>query len=196
MPNCDWGKPCDCRECRTKEMVVVCPSCNFENVVEVEGKGHVVTGRKGMWSYEFTYPEGQDMTLGCFRCDHMIRNVKTYTSVSTGKCERNLQKDQIENTAVPCDQCGAKIDSDYNGFYPVDLKEYGNSLLCIECYSKAIELDTPDPSNDLKKYYFDDKTLTYVLDKVKVPCEECGKYRWLKAENTWKKKCLNCYRKS
>jgi len=54
--------------------------------------------------------------------------------------------------------------------------------------------EIPDPTNEKEKYYFDKHQLKWFLEKIKLACKNCGKERWLKAENHWKKLCLKCYR--
>jgi len=57
MPNCDWGKPCECSECRTYE-AIACPQCSFENIVEiVYDVANYFRDRKGLGYYEFSLSE-------------------------------------------------------------------------------------------------------------------------------------------
>lgn len=45
-------------------------------------------------------------------------------------------------------------------------------------------------------YYFDKNQLKWVLEKIKLACDNCGVQRWLNAEDYWKKLCLKCNRKT
>jgi len=54
--------------------------------------------------------------------------------------------------------------------------------------------ENPDSSNDFEKYPFDEIEIKWILEKVKRAFEKCGKYRWLNAENQWKKYYLKCYK--
>lgn len=195
MPNCDWGKPCTCRECRTTHRNEVCPKCGFENVVELEGKGEIKTDRKGMNYAEITMPTGSPMNLQCAKCDYIISNVEFYTRVDVLACKENLRRDEIDNTSQPCDDCSARLQYAVGNYEPIELFKHHDKNICRRCLSKAIKSENHDPSNSNEKYEFDDLTSKWVISKIKVTCESCNRPRWLNYENRWKTLCLACYKK-
>ncbi len=91
MPNCDWGRPCDCKECRTVYKNIDCPNCGFTNVVAIvrETVGYV-TDRKGISSYEFAISNEPVKDLLCFKCKHLIEKVGYYSEIAQHANKQNL----------------------------------------------------------------------------------------------------------
>ena len=195
MANCDWGRPCTCRECRTQYRKEICPMCSFNNVVELEGTGVIKTGRKGMSYADITMPTGNTMNLECVKCGYVINNVGFYTRLAVDACQFNLKRDELKKSSRPCDDCNSNIQDSIGGYQSIELFEHNGKFVCKECLSKRIEAENPDPSNKNEKYIFNKHELKWVLSKVRVICESCGKPRWLKQENSWKTQCLSCYKK-
>lgn len=194
MSNCDFGSPCDCRECRTAQRTEVCPMCAFENVVEIEGTAHFFVNRKGMRDVDYTYPEGPPMDLTCRKCGHTILGVAYFTQVAESVCDAHLQRNRVAATATPCSNCAEKVRYSFEGYRPIELTNYRMQRLCSKCLAKAVYADTPDPSDDFRKYVFSQNTLRWELSKIRMCCMECGKARWLNAVNAWKTRCISCYR--
>jgi hypothetical protein len=51
MPNCDFGKPCDCVECSTVIYLETCPKCGKVSKKETRTKMTYFTDRKGNGDY-------------------------------------------------------------------------------------------------------------------------------------------------
>ncbi len=51
MPNCDWGRPCDCRECTDMHRRDICDICNENKTIITHSQYEI--DRKGMGYYEF-----------------------------------------------------------------------------------------------------------------------------------------------
>ena len=192
MPNCDWGKPCVCRECRTKVRVDICDNCGFENVVKIVGSGTIKVGPKGLSYPDITDPKGDDMNLTCYKCKKVMI-VPFYTTVSESDSKENLTRDKLESQAKPCSMCGENIVCNLGKYSAIELTEYKGKQLCKECYVNSIRNDTEDPTNEKEKYIFNNYKMKWELDKVRVVCELCGRPRWLKPENIWKTMCKSCY---
>jgi hypothetical protein len=107
-----------------------------------------------------------------------------------------MQREQIEKTARPCNSCNAKSEHTIEGYKSVELQEYKGSFYCKNCLPEKVKEDIPDPSNVNEKYLFDNRELKWVISKVRLKCEVCGKPRWLNNENRWKTMCLSCYKKA
>jgi len=194
MSDCEWGRPCTCRECCTQFRQEICPMCGFENVVELEGTGEFRTDNKGMRYAEITPPTGDPMNLECFKCSHVIINVKFYSRISILACESKINRDEINESSRPCDDCNKKIRYSIGGYQSIELFEHNGKYVCKECLSERIKKENQDPTNRDEKYIFDSRELKWVLSKVRVHCETCGKSRWLLQENSWKKQCSSCYK--
>ena len=195
MSNCDWGRPCTCRECRTRYRTEACPSCGFQNVVELEGSGEIKTGRKGLAYADITMPTGDPKELICFKCGYVIQGVEFYTRVSVDSCRSKVQRVEIEKTATPCDGCHEKVEFTTEGYIPVALTEYDGHHYCKKCLPGQVKNNSPDPSSEDEKYVFNNHELKWIIAKVRLKCEVCGKPRWLNYENRWKTKCMACYKK-
>ena len=52
MPSCDWGRPCDCRECTDMHRKDICDICNKNKTITTHSEYE--TGRKGISYYNFT----------------------------------------------------------------------------------------------------------------------------------------------
>jgi hypothetical protein len=194
MANCDWGSPCDCRDCRTKLRTEICPNCGFDNIVEIEGSGQIKVDRKGVRYMDFTYPSGPDQSLQCYKCKFVIDAVAYYSGVAERECQLNCERDEVRLTAPPCMLCGENIRSVGEHYGPIVLTEHNGKQLCHKCLAEAIQAETQDPSDKDSKYVFNKRTMQWELKKVRILCESCGAMRWLNAENRWKKFCSRCYK--
>jgi hypothetical protein len=123
MPSCDWGRPCDCIECRTKIFSIICPACSFKNTVsyvrEVEG---YYTDRDGIGYYEFIEKSTPLKTLNCYKCKCLIKDVPYYE-----KIEEEINKRELN--AKVCAICGIK---DTEFMFPFKYKD--GMLLCPKCF--------------------------------------------------------------
>jgi hypothetical protein len=194
MSNCDFGSPCDCRECRTGIRTEECPACAFDNVVEIEGTIDFCIDRKGVRYGHLTLPEDPALDLVCRKCGYAIKGIAYYTRVDESECNARLERDRLAATAPPCALCEINVERTFGAFRAVELREYRNRKLCPKCYVDAVEADTPDPSNGERKYVFNRRTIRWELSKVRRVCASCGKARWLNAENSWVTRCGPCYR--
>lgn len=52
MPNCDWGRPCDCRDCTDMHRREICDICNNNKTIITHSQYEV--SRKGIGYYDFT----------------------------------------------------------------------------------------------------------------------------------------------
>jgi hypothetical protein len=194
MPNCDWGRPCNCIDCRTDRFKVDCPHCGFSNALKVVGGSEYHTDRKGMGYYEFTYPNGTK-DLVCYHCSKVITGVRYYDDYDKQVCESNLLLHQNKLNGLVCCSCGA-VEGEYGGlsiFKRTKLIKFENRLYCQNCIDDVAKNKIPDPSNENEKYIFDGEKLKWELHKVKIECPSCHKKRWLNAENRWKTMCKKCY---
>ncbi len=193
MANHDWGSPCDCSECRTSTRIEVCPHCMFENVVDIVGTAELSVDRKGLRSYDVTYPSGPPMALNCRGC-HRTLQVAHYTSVNEERCAANHERDRVAKTARPCDRCEKRVEQQLGRFVAVVLRECQGQQLCAECLPAIVKAASPDPSDEDNKYTFNERALQWELSKVRRACERCGNFRWLSPANQWKRLCITCYR--
>ncbi|OTW47659.1 hypothetical protein BK703_30745 [Bacillus thuringiensis serovar silo] len=191
MPSCDWGSPCDCLDCRTKRFSVVCTHCGFDNILRVVGSSEYKTGKKGIGDYEFSYPEGTK-NLSCYYCSLVISEVRYFDDYDEAACKSSLVLYQNKLNGHICSTCNV-IEGELKGISFVELKKLNNKFYCQNCIVEAGERLIPDPSNENKKYFFNANTLKWELDKVCIECPTCHRKRWLKAENSWRKKCKTCY---
>lgn len=196
MPNCDWGRPCDCRECRTQQRTEVCPQCGFKNVIELVGSAAWVVEDKGIGGYHVTYPSGPAMDLTCRKCHQIIHNVDFFTGIDEYACERQLQHDRVAAIAEKCSRCGESVEFKIEGYEPIELVDYNSERLCRGCHEKAVEKDTPDPSDRSRKFRFNRHTLKWEVHKIFTECAQCRKRYWVNSENAWKRLCLNCFKAS
>lgn len=187
MPNCDWGNPCNCIECRTNIFSVPCEVCGFSTVVSyVMSENGGSTDKKGLFSYDFQERTDKSSEIDCYKCGHHMIGVPYYEKIEVHRNEYKLNEKE-------CAECGIK-DSESNRI--IEYKEWKNETLCLDCLEKKLIVELPNPSTDIKKFKLDVKSMKYVLDKVMIPCTTCGRKRWLKADNQWKKQCMNCYKKA
>jgi hypothetical protein len=82
MPNCEWGRPCDCLDCRTTHKTFSCPECGFETTVSIVGTVRFFTERDGSPSSETIFPEKPLMDLACYSCSHVMKKKAFYTEIS------------------------------------------------------------------------------------------------------------------
>lgn len=197
MSNCDWGRPCDCKECRTDQFNVLCPHCGFSNSLKVEAiSSNYITDRKGIGGYEFTYPKGIK-DLFCYNCSKVIPDVPYYDDHNEYLCEKNLKIHQNKLNGLVCSSCGA-VEGEWKGttitiLAEVKLEKLDNELYCQTCIIDVGSKKIPDPSNENEKYIFNGEKLKWELHKVRIICPSCHKKRWLNAENKWKTMCKKCY---
>ncbi|MEK5393988.1 hypothetical protein NSQ59_27190 [Margalitia sp. FSL K6-0131] len=191
MPNCDWGRPCDCKDCRTDHFSVICPHCGFKNALKVIGNAELKTDKKGRSGYEFTYPSGTK-DLICYSCSKGIPDVRYYDDYNEYICKNNIKLHQNKLNGLVCSSCGV-TDGELKGIKFVKLIKFDNKLYCQECIIDEGIKKFPDPSNENEKYIFNGGKLKWELHKVRVTCPSCHKKRWLNAENRWKTKCKKCY---
>jgi len=186
MPNCDWGRPCDCKDCRTATFGVTCPSCGFDTTVSyiMESDAGSID-RKGMFSYTFKEKTDRGYTLRCFKCSYEINDVPYYEKVEKTINERKVS----ERICAECDK------KEFASFRPVEYREWNGKTLCLDCAIEKRTGELNDPSTKDKKYKINPQTMEYELLKVLVPCKDCGKKRWLDANEQWKVQCLPCYKK-
>jgi len=195
IPNCDFNRPCDCTRCRTTYNHIKCPKCEFTNCVRVIRSSEYKVDRKGIGDYDFTTPKEPIKDLKCFKCGFLIKNVDYYSDVDNDANKRAIKREEKIKQGRICSECQKVEEMDFTAIFGnVVLKEKKGKKLCQGCYAKVMENEIPDPSNDAEKYSFDKRQLKWVLEKVKIPCSNCGKSRWLNAENHWKKLCLKCYK--
>ncbi|PWK06242.1 hypothetical protein C7459_1203 [Tumebacillus permanentifrigoris] len=194
MPSCDFGRPCDCRDCKRIDYTIICPHCYFENVVSVDGIAKWETDRKGYTGVSLTKPDLPFRDLNCYSCKTMIRDAGVFDNIRIEVMERNLGRQRAIEQGRVCVSC-RKVEG-YDGvFWERDerYKEKDGKKYCTTCLSKILEKETPNPSDTESKYEFDKSRLEWVLRKVRQPCIRCQKKRWLNVENTWKKQCSSCY---
>jgi len=200
IPNCDFNRPCDCIDCRTIYEHIICPKCNFTNHIRIvrNSLGYSYD-RKVVGGYDFEIPTEPIKDLKCFKCGFQIEKVGYYTEVDIDSNKRELEREEKIAQNKFCSKCKKVEKMDMVlGFENLNviLKEKNGENLCQECYAEKMKNEIPDPSTDKEKYYFEKRQLKWVLEKIKVTCERCGKARWLNAENHWKKLCLKCYKES
>jgi hypothetical protein len=194
MPSHDFNKPCDCSECRRDTRNICCPSCNEKSVL--------VTNRQPEWSYykgtrvvDFKSPIDDEKTFTC-HCGYEIPGVGYYSYYDKEATQQLREREDARATAAKCDECGDSEGFDQApGFRAnIELKEHDGQLLCQNCLANQIQFEKPNPSTSTEKYEFNRHKLDYVLIKVKLPCINCKKERWLNVENQWKKLCSSCYK--
>lgn len=194
MANHDFGSPCDCSECRTTTRREACVACGFETIVAVLGSATLTYDRKGVRAYDFAEAEGPEKELACRSCGATAM-VAYYTSVDEEACARALELRQLEREAKPCDGCGRR--TEYHGLgrpAAITLRRHGDRDLCPTCLAGVVKTELPDPSDEAHKYAFDNRALRWTLSKIRVACAGCGRLRWLKADNQWKRLCDSCFR--
>ncbi|MCU5202951.1 hypothetical protein [Bacillus paranthracis] len=191
MPNCDWGRPCDCKDCRTDQFSIICSHCGFNNVLNVLGSAELKSDKKGSSGYEFTYPSGTK-ELNCYCCSKIIPDVRYYDGYNEYICKINIKLYQNKLNGLVCSSCGV-IDGELKGIKFVKLIKFDNKLYCQKCIIDAGVKKIPNPSNENEKYVFNGEKLKWELHKIRIPCPSCHKKRWLNAENRWKTLCKKCY---
>ncbi|MDM5249638.1 hypothetical protein [Lysinibacillus sp. G4S2] len=186
MPNCEWGKPCTCIDCRTKIFSIPCNSCGFDTTVSYEmSPDGGNTDRKGIFSYDFQERIDKSSEIDCYKCGHHMTGVSYYEKIEERRNEMKLNE-------KACAECGIRKSESIS---IIQYREWKNEILCLCCLEKKLIVELPNPSTDDEKFKLDVKSMKYVLDKVMIPCITCGRKRWLKADNQWKKQCVNCYKK-
>lgn len=194
MSSCDFGRPCDCRECRRIDDTIICPHCYFENFVSVDGIPNWETDRKGFSGVSFTKPNSPIRDLTCYQCNTLIRDAGVFDNLRIEVMERKIGRQKAIEQGDICVSC-KKVEG-YDDFFWRRKEKYterDGKKFCHSCYALVVEKDMPNPSDDKSKYEFDKNKLEWVLRKVKKPCVRCQKKRWLNVENGWKKLCSSCY---
>lgn len=199
MPSHDFNRPCDCRECRTLTFMIVCPQCNFENVVEVERTSRPAVDRKGIAYYDFEEPNRAGAALDCFACGAVVPNTRYFDRLDVDRCQYQLDRRAAVNRGELCSRCGRVKGFDWitaEGGLIDRLYQVAGEQLCKACFADHLEHTTPNPSDEWHRFTFNRRKLQWQLVKVKKACSVCGRLRWLNVENQWKDKCSNCYRLS
>ena len=196
MPNCDFNSPCDCRDCRTISELIKCPKCGFSNVVLIEqislGK---TRDRKGIIYYEFEKPKEPIKDLNCYKCNFLLEKVGYYSEIAVEANKYQIRREELISQNRLCSICNKIETLDFVPLFgKVVLERKNGKNLCQECYANEMEKEILNPSNEFEKYSFDKRQLKWILIKVKLACQKCGKFRWLNVENRWKKLCWNCYK--
>lgn len=193
MPNCNFGGPCKCKDCRTTHNTIICPNCDFENVVKILRDSELVY-EKGRADYSFSMPSGPSTDISCFRCSLLIQNVDYYTELDVRICEHNLSKVLAKEEGRECSICKC-IEGEYKLLKKVILRQKHDVLLCQDCLATKLKKEIPDPSTENSKCEFDNRELIWKPVKIKKVCISCGRSRWLSIKNQWKTKCEKCYAK-
>ncbi|WP_348622571.1 hypothetical protein [Paenibacillus polymyxa] len=195
MPNCDWGRPCDCSDCRELIDTHVCPSCGFSNRVSVIRSSRWVDDLKhGGGYYEFDAPTVPIRDLSCYDCGHCMEAVGYYTSVDEAGCQREKERVELIRAGKSCASCSKVEGLDWGLSSRLKLQEYGDRLLCEECLVDAAKQDKPDPSDKDNKYEFNRTQLEWSLVRVRIPCTICGKGHLVAvSERYWRTRCKKCY---
>lgn len=82
MPNCYWGKPCSCIDCRKKIFSILCNSCGFETSVSYIMNDHrEATDRKGIFSYEFQERTDKISEINCYKCGNHMTGVSYFEKI-------------------------------------------------------------------------------------------------------------------
>lgn len=196
MARHDFNQPCDCRECREISKQIICPACNICHVVVIDRIPQWGTDRKGLTYVDFHIPESPNQTLTCNECGHVIEGAGYFTTYDVARTRQAREYLAKKASAEACQGCGKLDDIDRaEGFLEkVQLTEMNGIKLCQSCLADYIQKETKDPSDDTHKYRFDRRTLSWKLEKIKLPCLKCGRVRWLNADNQWKTLCRSCYR--
>lgn len=196
MPNCDWGRPCDCIECRTIYDHITCPKCGFPNVVRIVRivEGYSVD-HDNIGGYNFSIPKGNGPDLSCYKCHYQIQSPPYYDEIDIDGCKREIKREQKIKDGRICSKCGFIEEFNDSGLNNQVLQEKNGKLYCRSCFIKRIKQEKADPSNEKEKYVFNEEELKWKLDKVRIICPLCGRKRWLLERNKFKQYCLSCYKK-
>lgn len=125
MPNCDWGRPCDCKDCRKEVLTIECPYCSFNNKVSyLRNSAGLIMDRKGLSDYQFVEHTEPRKEMNCFKCKKLILNTPYYEKLEAHLCE-------LELNAKNCEVCGVKSTET---FFP--LREKNGKTLCRNCINK------------------------------------------------------------
>jgi hypothetical protein len=145
-----------------------------------------------------SWPEGPAKNLVCQKCRFVIPDVEFYTGVDEHACRLQLERERVEETATACADCGerSKLAIPPEHYKAIVLTDYRGRQLCATCLPKAVEADTSDPSTASEKFAFNRRTMKWELVKVKQPCVDCGRQRWLSVQHRWQKRCVSCYQAS
>jgi hypothetical protein len=160
----------------------------FETTVSyVRGSNGSSTDRKGIRGYDFIENTEKGHSLNCFKCGFEIKDVSYYEKV-----EDSINQSKINERS--CEECGIKKFSN-NTLRIVKFKEVNGKTVCMDCFEKKIKSEIPDPSTPDKRYKLNTEKLQYELYEVRLPCSDCRRKRWVKANEQWKKQCLSCFKK-
>lgn len=196
MARHDFNSPCDCRECREMSKHHICPACQFVHVVTIDRDSTIATDRKGFTYYDFTTPEGPGKSITC-SCGYVLSvgYFTTYNHRVTQLLKEDRERKVAARTCTDCQNIEG-FDRSPKQHSVIELEEFEGRNICQDCAASLIQAKTPDPSNENNKYEFDLRKREWTLHKIKRACVDCGKNRWLNANNQWKDKCKNCYVKS
>lgn len=195
MPNCDWNKPCDCRDCREIIETHICPSCQFKNKVSIERMAQWVNDQKhGGGHYVFEVPSSPIKDLDCYNCGYRMEKVGYFTSVHEVFCQWEKERSDLIQAGRFCVKCNKIEGKDFGFSKRVKLRDFNGQIMCEECIVESFKLVNPDPSDTANKYRFDQEKLEWILVRVKLACVSCGESHWVNAnERGWRKQCKPCY---
>ncbi|WP_217560139.1 hypothetical protein [Paenibacillus sp. GbtcB18] len=195
MPNCDWNRPCDCRDCREIIETHVCPSCQFPNKVSVIRNAYWEEDKKhGGGYYLFVNPKTPVKDLICYECGDPMKEVGYYTSIHEDFCKNQKERAKLIKDERYCVNCDKLEELDFDFYGRVKLTLYNQLNLCRSCLIDAVKVENPDPSNATNKFKFDPSKLIWALYRVKVTCTTCESAYWVNSdEQSWRKQCKKCY---
>jgi hypothetical protein len=197
MPNCDWNRPCDCRDCREIIETHVCPSCQFKTKVSIDRIARWEDDKKhGGGGYLFDVPTSPIKDLSCYSCGHHMAAVGYYTSVHERFCQQEKERADLIRAGRFCVSCEKVEGIDFGFSTWIKLRDLNGRTLCESCLVEAAQLEKPDPADAANKYTFDRSKLEWILDRVKLACGTCGKSHWVNVgEQSWRKQCKACYKR-
>jgi hypothetical protein len=138
MPNCDWGKPCDCIDCRTTRENVVCPNCQFENAVDIiMGSNGYNRDRKGIGFYSFSKPVGKK-DLTCYNCSFLIKDIIYFDKLNKDACKRQKEINQLREQGLFCQLC-QKTEKELITSLIGKLHKQENRHICHNCLFEEIK---------------------------------------------------------
>ena len=144
-----------------------------------------IIDRKGIFSYDFQERTDKSSEINCYKCGHHMTGVAYFEKIEE-------HRNKIKLIEKECVECGIRESQSKS---IIQYREWKNETLCLGCLEKKLIVELPNPSTDDEKFQLDVKLMKYVKDKVMIPCITCGRKRWLKADNQWKKQCIKCYKK-
>lgn len=197
MSNCDWGRPCTCTDCRSDHVTHACTACGFPIALVIlrEYAGIEYDRKSPVETILWRMPELVPRPLACPRCATVDQ--VAYSKVNDAANEHALGRERALAAGRACSQC-ARVEGfdrcEGPFFAPAKLANLAGEHLCQSCHAARLLANCPDPSSPTEKYRFDARKLEWVIEKVKLACGDCGRPRWLNAENAWQRYCSKCYK--